>query len=452
MLKLGIVEAESNNSIFDDWLDDHFSTWSWDVPHLACIREQLHKITDGTCRRLMLFLPPRHGKSEMVTVRYSAWMLERDPSRRVIIGAYNQTLANKFSRKVRKIARQHIALSKERTAVDDWETEAGGGLRAVGVGAGVTGMGGDLIVIDDPVKNREEASSPTYRAKVWEWFTDDLYTRQEPGGSIVLIMTRWHEDDLAGRILNSESAGDWTVVSLPALAMDDDPIGREKGEALWPERYDLAALMDYKTVLGRSFHALYQQAPQEQEGDLFKRSNFQYIDASDVTDGTDWVWYWDKAATSGGGDYSAGVKMGRTTDGRYIIADVRQGQWSTDERDRLCTSIMRAEGAGVATHFEREGGSSGKDVETYQARVFAGYPVFFEHVTGSKEVRAMPFAAQVEAKNVYLVRALWNNSYIDELTVFPNGLNDDQVDGSSGAFAKVAQSFYFWDPNEDDDW
>lgn len=386
----------------------------------------------------MLFVPPRHGKSEMVTVRYSAWWLERDPAQRVIIGAYNQTLANKFSRKVRKIARDRIELNRERVAVDDWETEVGGGLRAVGVGAGVTGMGGDLIIIDDPVKNREEAGSPTYRDRVWDWYTDDLYTRQEPGAAIILIMTRWHEDDLAGRILNSEDAENWEVVKLPALALADDQLGREVGAALCPERYPLDELNKFKMVLGRSFYALYQQDPQEQEGDIFKRSDFKYMDVGDVPEGTNWVWYWDKAATSGGGDYSAGVKMGRTPDGRYIVADVRRGQWDTHERDELCLSIMRAEGQGVVSYFEREGGSSGKDVTTYQARIFAGHAVRFDTVTGNKEVRAQPFAAQVEAGNVYLVRAIWTSAYIDELTSFPNALNDDMVDGSSGAFTKVA--------------
>lgn len=421
---------------FAGWLYRYHSGFEWGVKHLQYVRRQLRRVTDGELRRLMLFLPPRHGKSEMVTIRYAAWYLEQHPDKRVIIGAYNQTLADKFSRKVRKIVRERIELSTERTAVEDWETAAGGGLRAVGVGAGITGMGGDLIIIDDPVKNRKEANSLTYRDWVYDWYTDDLYTRQEPGAAIILIMTRWHEDDLAGRIKNSETGDDWEVISLPALAEEDDPLGRPLGEPLWLSRYDSDELRDRQRTLGRAFWGLFQQRPQEQEGGMFNRSDLRFIAADDMPDDTTWVWYFDKAATSKGGDYSAGVKMGRTPDKRYIVANVQHGQWDTKERDDLCLGLMRMD-SDIPFYFEQEGGASGKDVTVYQTRIFTGYPVSFETVTGSKEVRAMPLAAQVKANNVYLVRAPWNEGYIGELTAFPNAANDDQVDASSGAFMKV---------------
>ena len=175
-------------SAFEDWLGVISPTWQWQWQHLCFIRKQLDRITHERLKRLMLFVPPRHGKSEMVTIRYPVWRLERSPSMRVIIAAYNQTLVNKFSRKARAIARRRMILSEHRTAVEEWETTAGGGLRSVGVGVGITGQGGDLIIIDDPVKNRAEANSLTYREHVWEWYRDDLYTRQEPGCAMVLIM------------------------------------------------------------------------------------------------------------------------------------------------------------------------------------------------------------------------------------------------------------------------
>lgn len=396
----------------------------------------------------MLFMPPRHGKSEMVTVRYSAWMIEQDPSQRIIIGAYNQTLANKFSRKVRKICRQRIVLSKERTAVDDWETEQGGGLRAVGVGAGVTGMGGDLIVIDDPVKNREEASSPTYRDRVWEWYTDDLYTRQEPSASVVLIMTRWHEDDLAGRILNSKSVSDWAVASLPALAMEDDPLGREIGTPLWPERYDLKALLDYKRVLGRSFHALYQQGPQEQEGDFFKASWFKDNIVREVPDDAQRVRYWDKGATVDG-DYTVGVLLAKADD-HFYIEDIERGRWTSHDRNQRILRTAKADGSDVSVYVEQEPGSSGLDSVNEIIRLLVGFNVRADKVTGNKSIRAEPLAAQAEAGYVKMKRASWNSTYIDELTSFPNGLHDDQVDASSGAFMQLAGSF--WLQVDDDDW
>lgn len=234
------------------------------------IQRELDRITGGEINRLMLFLPPRHAKSETTTVRYPAWRLERDRKLRVIVAAYNQTLANKFSRKTRRIARERIPLSTERNAAEDWETTEGGGLRAVGVGGGVTGQGGDLIIIDDPVKNREEADSLTYRDKVWDWYTDDLYTRLEPGAAMILIMTRWHQDDLAGRILASDDGPNWTVVHLPAMAMEHDALGRRPGEPLWPERYDAADFARIRGSIGdRGWYALYQGIPQPDGGAIF---------------------------------------------------------------------------------------------------------------------------------------------------------------------------------------
>jgi predicted phage terminase large subunit-like protein len=414
--------------------------WQWDIPHLHYIQQRLGQVTTGDIDRLMIFLPPRHGKSEMTTVRYAAWWLERDPSQRVIIGSYSQTLANKFSRKVRKIADgRGVPIDFARRAVDDWETLKGGGLRAAGVGAGVTGMGGNLIIIDDPIKNREEANSLTYRDKVWTWYTDDLYTRLEPGGRIILIVTRWHEDDLPGRILASEDGPNWTVIKIPAIAEDNDPLGRERGAALWPERYDLDALDSVQVAIGsRAFASLYQQRPVEQEGGMFKRSWFQFIDADNLPKMDATIRAWDKAASAGRGDYSAAVKMGRGVDGNYYVLDVKRGQWSTNERDKVMLQTAKEDGPAVLIEEEEEPGSSGKDVTTYHARMMAGYSFRGQRATGSKETRAGPFAAQVEAGNVYLVRAPWNNAYIDELCMFPNGANDDQVDPSGAGFMRIA--------------
>lgn len=406
--------------------------------HLRYIRWHLRKVTDGEVNKLMLFVPPRHGKSEMTTVRYAAWRLERDPSHRVIIAAYNQTLANKFSRKVRKISIERgLPIDPARTAINDWETLAGGGLRAVGVGGGVTGMGGNLIVIDDPVKNREEANSLTYREKVWSWYTDDLYTRLEPGGQIVLIITRWHEDDLAGRILASDDAENWHVVMLPAIAEAGDALGRKRGEALCPERYDTNALDGIKTAIGpRAFTALYQQRPIEQEGGMFKRSWFRIVDTHGPISRA--VRYWDKAATANDGDWTVGVKMARLEDETYLVTDVVRGQWSPLERDNVIERVGIEDGPAVTQFYELEPGSSGVDSAAYLSRRLAGLPIRFDRVTGDKATRAEPFSAQCEAGNVALLRAPWNGAYINELCGFPQASHDDQVDASSGAFNEVA--------------
>lgn len=432
------ASARRGGLVFGDWLPEVTPSFRWDWAHLVLIRQQLERVARGEVDRLILTVPPRHGKSELATIRFPAWLLEEDPKRRVIIGAYSQTLANKFSRKCRNIARQRIALNEERTAVDDWETAQGGGVRAAGVGAGVTGMGANLIVIDDPVKNREEANSEVYRQKVWDWYTDDLYTRLEPGGAIILIMTRWHEDDLAGRLLADTEGDRWEVVNLPALAVDNDPLGRSPGEALCPERFDVAALERIKRVLGNSFYALYQQRPTAPEGEFFKRGWFQVVQVPPLN--CEWVRYWDKAGTKDGGDFTAGVLMGRASDGVFYVADVVRGQWSAHEREQVIkqTAEMDQNRGHVRIWIEQEPGSGGKESAENTIRNLAGFAVKAERVTGDKALRAEPFAAQCEAGNVRLVRGAWNTAYLHELTSFPAGSNDDQVDGSSGAFSKLA--------------
>lgn len=392
----------------------------------------------GEIDRLILTVPPRHGKSELATVRFPAWLLEQEPEQRVIIGAYNQTLANKFSRKCRNIARQRVALNTDRTAVDDWETEAGGGLRAVGVGAGITGMGGNLIIIDDPVKNRQEANSQAYRDRVWDWYTDDLYTRLEPDGAIILIMTRWHEDDLAGRLLADTEGDRWTVVNLPALAEENDPLGRTPGQALCPERYDERALARIRTVLGNSWYALYQQRPTAPEGEFFQRSWFEIVPALPV--GCKFVRWWDKAGSMDG-DYTAGVLLAKAPGNTYYVADVVRGRWLAAEREaiiRQTAELDRLTYGNVTIWHEQETGSSGKDSAAATTKNLAGFSVHSERSTGDKAIRAEPFQAQAQAGNVKLLRGVWNTAYLSELTSFPQGANDDQVDGSSGAFNKLA--------------
>lgn len=401
----------------------------------------------------MIFLHPRIGKSEMTTVRYPVWRLERDPSLKIIVGAYNQTLANKFSRKSRRIAQERIELATDRTAVDDWETTEGGGLRAVGVGGGVTGMGGDLILLDDPIKNREEANSQTYRDKVWDWFTDDVTTRLEPGGAIILIMTRWHEDDIAGRILGSEESPDWTVVRIPALAETQierdeyarqinqplgqpDPLGRSPGVATCPERYDEEMLDRIKRVLGNSFYALYQQRPTAPEGDMLKREWFHVVDS--VPTDCRRVRYWDKAGTAGGGAFTCGVLMAKDDQGIYYVEDLVRGQWAAGDRERIILQTAQMDGYGVAVWVEQEPGSGGKESAENTVRNLAGFNVYAETVTGDKVTRAEPFAAQCQGGNIRLKKAPWNRGYLDRVTVFPSGTYKDDVDASSGAFNKLS--------------
>lgn len=439
-------ELAADEPDFGAWLERVTPSWQWRWPHLVRIRASLDRVTRGECRRLMIACPPRHGKSAQVTVRYPVWRLERKPTLRIIVGSYSSGLAETFSRQARRIAESRLRLAADRAAAEDWDTASGGGMRAVGVGAGVTGHGAHVVVVDDPVKNREEAESEAYRERVWNWYKDDLYTRLEPGGAVILIATRWHEDDLPGRLLaEMENGGErWEVLNLPALAEDGDPLGRPVGAALCPDRYPVEELERIRDVLGSySFAALYQQRPAPREGGMFKRAWFEKVDAAPIV--AEFVRYWDKAATVDGGDWTVGVLMGKDQDaGRYYVLDVVRGQWGSGERDGVMLETARKDaeryGEGVRIYAEQEPGSGGKDSAEATVRLLAGFPVRCEPSTGTKVVRADPFAAQAEAGNVKLLRAPWNAAYLDELGSFPSGRYDDQVDASSGAFNKLAAS------------
>ncbi|SDM20278.1 terminase large subunit domain-containing protein [Halarsenatibacter silvermanii] len=238
--------------------------------HLEYMCEKLEAVERGEIDKLMIFMPPRHGKSEVASKKFPAWYLGRHPDREIILTSYAADLAYDFSR----IARNTLweqglnifgkELASDSKAVKKWNIEGyRGGLAAAGVGGPITGRGADVAIIDDPVKNWEEAASEVYREKVWNWYQTVLRTRLSPGGAIVLIMTRWHEDDLAGRLLERE-AKKWEIINFPAIAEEKDILGREIGEVLWPDRYPQESIMDIKgTMLDRLFASLYQQKPRK---------------------------------------------------------------------------------------------------------------------------------------------------------------------------------------------
>jgi len=251
--------------------------------HLSLIAERLEAVERGEIKRLAIFCPPRHGKSETASIRFPAWYLGRNPDKRVILTSYAATLSRTFSRKVRNLIEEgkygfvfDAKTTKDYRAVDHWDLFGKrGGMVSSGVGGPITGYGADLFIIDDPVKNKEDAESVHYREMTWEWFQSVARTRLEPNAAIILIMTRWHKDDLGGRLLKNQEG--WTVVNLPALAEKDDPLGRREGEALWPERFGAEALESLKRDVGsRAWHALFQGNPLDPESQIFNRDWFQY--------------------------------------------------------------------------------------------------------------------------------------------------------------------------------
>lgn len=435
-------------------------------PAHELIAATLDRVVAGEIARLMIFAPPQHGKSELASVRLPAYWLGRRPDDPVLIASYAASLAVSKSRQAREIVGSGeyarlfpgVATRSDSRASDDWALAGRrGSVRAVGIGGGITGRGGLLGIIDDPVEDYAAARSETIRESTWEWYRTTFRTRIWERGAIVLIMTRWHEDDLAGRLLRSQP-GQWRVLRLPAVAEtqeerdlrnvrmglpagEPEPLGRAPGEALAPLRFSRAALDDLRQSVGElAWFAQYQGAPAAAEGTTFQRPWFPIVEAAPAQARR--VRYWDKAGTSGGGKRTAGVLMARAPDGVYYVEHVLTGQWSAAEREPVILQTARADAARlgnvVRVWVEQEPGSGGKESAESTIRTLAGFAVEADRVTGDKAVRAEPFAAQAKAGNVRLVSGAWNHAYLEEIVAFPNGAYSDQVDASSGAFNKLA--------------
>ena len=323
---------------------------------------------------------------------------------------------------------------------------------AAGVGGPITGKGFHLGIIDDPVKNAEDAASETVRARQWDWYRSTFYTRQEPGAAIVVIQTRWHEDDLSGRLLAHETVEPeyWHVVHLPALKEEPpaypptvtlEPDARRDGEALAPARYPASKLAGIMRANGDYYWgALYQQRPRGRDGNMFKREWFPIVPTAPAN--ARYVRYWDKAGTAGGGAYTAGVLLAEHG-GVFTICDVIMGQWGADERERVIVQTAAADSAAyghVEIGHEQEPGSGGKESAEATTRRLAGYVVYADRPTGDKALRAEPVASQAAAGSVRMVAAPWNGRLLEVLTAFPLGAVRDPVDALSGAFARLARN------------
>lgn len=432
---------------FPEWLPTVTPQWTWNWKHQQYLYSKLDLVTRGKCKRLMIFMPPRHTKTETVTVRYSAFRLEQNPKLNIILGCYNQKVANKFSRKTLRICKQRMTLASDRKAVEEWETAIGGGFRAVGVGAGITGFGGDLIMIDDPVKSREEAESEAFREKVWDWFNDDLYTRLEPGGAMILTMTRWHDDDLAGRLLKEMKDGGehWDVVSLPAIAEENDPLKRKEGEALCPARYDLDALRRIEKKQGSySFAALYQQRPTPREGALFKRDWFgadKIVDPSHVPTNLRWARGYDLAVSKKTtADYTASFRCAFDKAGNLYISDGKRERMEYPEQKRYVLQRMQNE-PNTAHGIEKALHGEALVQDLRREPIARRHPLKAVKVDTDKFTRALAWASLAEEGKVFLVRGPWIDTFLAELLIFTgNGdSHDDQVDAVSVAVGMLSK-------------
>lgn len=430
---------DSERSSFNGYCKAVTPKYQWDWPHLLALQAQFERITSGAIDRLIVSMPPRHGKTE-TKVRYAAYRIERCPTTRIIVVSYNQTLAEKISRKIRRILTDRgMVMSLERNSAQDWENTEGGGVRAVGIGSGVAGTGADLLLIDDPVKSREVADSPTFQERTWDCFRDDLMTRLEPKAAVILTMTRWHHLDLAGKILSDESAPEYQVLNLPALAeSEDDPLRRTIGEALCPERYDTAALLRIKAAIGEyGFAALFQGHPTPRSGNMFPRGLALIVDAVPAVF-MRWARGWDKAGTKDGGKRTAGVKIGVAPDGLIYVTDTVVGQWAARERELVMRQAAELDGPYTAHVVEQEPGSGGKDSMLATVMNLSGFQVVSKIPVGDKATRANALAAQWQAGNVRILRGRWNEAFLDEMAHAPSGTFSDRMDASALAYNHLA--------------
>lgn len=407
--------------------------------HRLLIRE-LEGLAAGRWDRLMLLLPPGSAKSTYASLIFPPWFLANRPWAHVIAASHTAGLARTFGRGVRALVQEHqsrlgLWLDPNNRSAGRFGVVGGGSYFATGVRGPVTGRRADLLLIDDPVKSQAEADSGAARDHLWDWFRSDLVTRLKPGGRVVLVMTRWHPDDLGGRLLQSADA--WRVVRLPALAESDDALGRSPGDPLWPEWEDAAALRRKRAVLGdRTFEALFQQSPKSPGGRLFKTGQLTIV--SERARGVR-VRAWDLAASEDG-DWTVGVLLTRTDEGGYQVTDVKRLQGGPEMVVQVIRETAAQDGADVTIGLPQDPGQAGRAQVLYLTKGLAGYRVVSGRESGSKETRAMPMASQVNAGAVSLLEGHWNRDFIEELQDFPGGAKDDQVDALSRAFTLVLDS------------
>lgn len=487
--------------------------WDFQVPHIVLIADALDRMTRGEVRNLGIFIPPRHAKTDTVSYRYPVYRLERDRRLRVALGGKDSTFAKRFGKRARRLVKARgVELMEDSQAVESWETAEGGTYRSFGVGNCPTGEGFDLIIIEDPYPSRKKAESPTYRQEVSDWFAD-VWQRREPGAQVIVIHTLWHEEDLGSSIMKTErlkidtEAGilterhaslvrsidgegvereslewedgwspervqeearrvsDWEFIRLPAIAEENDPLGRQPGEALWPARYSAfgevpgsESLAAIRIVQGEyNWAALYQQRPSPREGSFFRPGMIEVVGSAPRA--MDIMLCFDLGDGTAGSDFTAGVALaGPDGDGYYYVLDAIEVQLEAADRNRvlrhfaervrdrwITRPVIQRRMKSLRVGYPQDPGQAGKGQVRSMSRIFAGFATRKFRPDTNKLLRADPVAAQVNAGNF---RIVWDASipwgvpgheYSPErfrarLQTFPRE-PDDLVDALSDAFA-----------------
>jgi predicted phage terminase large subunit-like protein len=403
-------------------------------PHIRYIAELLEKVESGAIRQLCVSVPVRHGKSVICSQVFPAWYIGRHPTDPIIVASHSEGLAVLNSRVAKHLVEDDrwpfpdVRMSRDSASVQRWNVTAGGGVYAVGVGGSITGRGGAVLLVDDPL---HDAHSESERDNAWRWFTETAVPRLEPGGAIIVVAARFASDDVVGRIQSSEDAPQWTFVSLPAIALENDPLGRQPGEPIWPERMPLAEIERRRSTMDSSFafEAQFQQNPITREGALFKYDWLVY-DKTFPEDFERVVLAIDPASkASKTADHSAAVVIGAKK-GQFYVLDVVRAKVELPELRRLVINLCEK---WTPSRCLIEDTANGIGAIQDLMRNTALPIVPFKPKGSSKIARAEGIVGLFESRRVHLpVAAPWLTAFLTELLAFPNTINNskspDQVD------------------------
>jgi predicted phage terminase large subunit-like protein len=403
--------------------------------HHKLLIDRLEAVARGDIPRLAVFMPPGSAKSSYASVLFPPWLMQNCPGTSILAASHTTELAEKWGRRVRNLINEHspslgISISSDNQAAGRWALSTGAEYYAAGVGTGIAGFRARAGLIDDPIRSRQDADSELIRDRIWDWYINDFRTRLIPGAAEVLIQTRWHEDDLAGRALQHNT---WEVLSLPAVAEPNDPLGRKVGEPLWnDDAYGYGQqLVDLRAnTPARTWSALYQQRPAPEEGDYFREDWLRAYEDIPAKETLRIYGASDYAVTADGGDYTTHIVVGVDPDGRMYVLDLWRGQTASDQWiEAFCDLVIKWKPIEWAEETGQIKSGVGPFISRRQIeRKALVYRRAFP-TRGDKAIRAQAIRGRMALQGLYVPsKADWYADFRSELLSFPAGKHDDQVD------------------------